>query len=297
MKNKICIVTGANSGIGKETARALAQRQAEVVMVCRNPQKGEAALTDIQQSSGNKNVHLFIADLSSQASITGFAEAFKQQFEKLDVLVNNAGVFLPRREVTADGTEATFAINHLAYFQLTHLLLDLLIQTPASRIVNVSSNAHKGGGALDFDDLELEKGYGGYKAYARSKLANILFTTELDRRLDALDLETRPTVNCLHPGVVATSLTAGTRSFFGFIFNLFSPFYLRPSKGAETSIYLASAPEVAAVSGQYFDERKAVEPRESAKDASAAQRLWEVSAAMTGLEELPPAIRKDSRRD
>ena len=284
MNNKVCIVTGANSGIGLETARALAQQQARVVMVCRNQQKGEAAQLDIQQSTGNREVHLYLADLSSQASIRSFAGTFKQQFKTLDVLVNNAGVFLPGREETKDGIEKTFAVNHLAYYLLTHLLLDLLTATENARVVNVSSDAHRGGGALDFDDLELERGYTGYKAYARSKLANILFTTEMARRLDIAHPRKRPTVNCLHPGVVATNITTGKTGIFAMGFNLFKAFFLNPARGAQTSVYLATDDAVSQTTGRYFEKCKPAAPSREEQDREAAKRLYDISAKLTGLE-------------
>ncbi len=283
MKDSVCIVTGANSGIGLETARALARQGAEVVMVCRNHQKGEAAKADIQETTQNPDVHLFIADLELQSSIRAFARAFKEQFDRLDVLVNNAGVFIPRREITPDGIEKTFAINHLGYFLLTHLLLEPLLQTPASRVVNVSSDAHRGGGAIDFQNLQLERDYTGYKAYARSKLANIHFTTELARRLEAAYPETTPTVNCLHPGVVSTNITTGKSGFFAFFFKIFSPFFLNAARGAETSIFLATSPDVADTTGKYFQKCKVHTPSLEARDETSAKRLYDVSAKLTGI--------------
>ncbi len=284
MKEKVCIVTGANSGIGLETARALALQQAEVVMVCRNQQKGETAQIDIQQTTQNPRVHLFIADLELQSSIQAFARTFTEQFGRLDVLVNNAGVFIPKREVTAEGIEKTFAINHLGYFLLTHLLLDRLLQTPASRVVNVSSDAHRGGGALELQNLQLESGYTGYKAYARSKLANIYFTTEMARRLAEVYPDSAPTVNCLHPGVVSTNITTGKKSFFAFFFKILSPFFLSATRGAETSIYLATSPEAAHITGKYFEKRNVSSTSPEARDAVTAKRLYEISAKLTGIQ-------------
>lgn len=284
LQSKVCIVTGANSGIGLETARALAQRQATVVMLCRNRKKGEAAQRELQQSTGNTRIHLFIADLSSQQAIRSFAASFRQQFDQLDVLVNNAGVFMPKREETEDGIEKTFAVNHLAYFLLTHLLLDFLLETAGARVVNVSSDAHRGGGALDLDDLELKQGYTGYKAYARSKLANIHFTTELARRLNAAHPDKQPTANCLHPGVVATNITTGKTGLFAFGFNLFKAFFMDATKGAQTSIYLATDPAVSDVTGKYFEKGKPVAPSREAQDQAAAKRLYDISAKLTGLE-------------
>ena len=285
MEGKICIVTGANSGIGLETSRALAESGATVVMVCRNPQKGEAALKDIKQSTGNKNLHLYVVDLESQQEIRAFAEAVHQEFSKVDVLVNNAGAFIPNRYETVDGYESTFATNHLAYFLLTHLLLDLLTAAGNARIVNVSSGAHTGG-ALDFNDLQLKKGYSGYKAYANSKLANILFTKALAKRLDA----SRITVNVLHPGVVATNIGNRGRSVFSIFFNLLKPFFMSSARGAKTSVYLATSPEVEGVTGKYFERCKEITPSAAAQDVALAQRLYEMSASMTGVDALSDTL-------
>ncbi|MEM8487131.1 MAG: SDR family oxidoreductase [Bacteroidota bacterium] len=278
MTGKICIVTGANSGIGLETARSLATRGATVVLACRNKQKGEAALASLRSATNNNALHLMLVDLADMDSIRKMAAAFKQRFQQLDLLVNNAGAFMPARQTSVDGYELTFATNHLAYFLLTHLLLDLLIATPESRVVNVSSDAHRGG-AVHFDDLQLKKGYGGYKAYAQSKLANILFSNELARRLDTAN----PTVNSLHPGVVATNFGSGKSGFFSFFFRIFSPFFLSPKAGAQTSIYLATSPEVMGVTGKYFDRSKPRTPSAAARDADAAKRLYEITAQLTGV--------------
>lgn len=278
MTGKICIVTGANSGIGRETARGLAARGATVVLACRNQQKGEAALAELQASTKNEALHLMLVDLADKASIRNMATAFRQQFGQLDLLVNNAGAFIPTRQTSVDGFELTFATNHLAYFLLTHLLLDLLVATPGSRVVNVSSDAHRGG-AIHFDDLQLAQGYGGYKAYAQSKLANILFSNELARRLGT----TTPTVNSLHPGVVATNFGSGKPGFFSFFFRMFSPFFLSPETGARTSLYLATSPEVAGVTGKYFDRSKLRKPSVAALNAETAARLYQISASLTDV--------------
>ncbi len=278
MNGKICIVTGANSGIGLETVRGLASRGATVVLACRNQAKGEAAVESLKASTGNENLHLMLVDLASLASIREMANAFKQKFERLDLLVNNAGALMPRREVSVDGHELTFATNHLAYFLLTHLLLDVLIATPDSRVVNVSSDAHRSA-RIDFDDLNMETGYGGYKAYAQSKLANILFSNELARRLDTAN----PTVNSLHPGVVATNFGSGKPGIFSLFFRLFSPFFLSPASGARTSLYLATSPDVAGVTGKYFDRSKPRTPSAAARDTATATRLYNISAKLTDI--------------
>ncbi len=278
MTGKVCIVTGANSGIGLETARGLAQLGATVVLACRSEEKGKAALADITATTGNLNTHLMLVQLDQMASIRAFAAAFKKDFNRLDVLVNNAGVLIPSRKTTVDGFEATFAINHLAYFLLTHLVLDVLMATPKARIVNVSSDAHRAA-QIDFSDLQAENGYAGYKIYARSKLANILFTSELSRRLTGQ----APTANSLHPGVVATNFASGQTSFFTFFFRLFRPFFLSSSKGAQTSLYLATSPEVEGVTGKYFDRSAEKNPSSAASNQETAKRLYEMSAKLTGV--------------
>ena len=278
MKNKVCIVTGANAGIGLETARELAKQGATVVMVCRNQERGEKAQKDIQKSSGNTGVRLFIADLGSQHQIHQFAAEFLREFDRLDVLINNAGVFLPTHQRTEDGYEATFAINHLAYFLLTHLLLDVLQSTPNARIVNVSSNAHLSA-SINFDSLEQVDNYNGYVAYGQSKLANVLFTYELARRLEGTGI----TCNALHPGVVATNIANHGFSFFTVFFKLFSPFFKSPKSGAATSVYLATSPEVAKITGKYFDNCAEKSSSKISHDAAIAKRLWDISSSLTGL--------------
>jgi NAD(P)-dependent dehydrogenase (short-subunit alcohol dehydrogenase family) len=206
MSGKVCLVTGANSGIGKVTALELARMGARVVMVCRDQARGEAALAEIKQATGNDHLELMLCDLSSQADIRRFADEFKAAHNRLDVLVNNAGVYLRKRQTTVDQLEATFAINHLGYFLLTNLLVDLLKQSAPSRIVNVSSGAHASG-HINFGDLQGEKSYGGGRAYCHSKLANILFTRELARQLAG----TQVTANCLHP-VRSKAIHEGTQS-------------------------------------------------------------------------------------
>ncbi|MFQ5793638.1 MAG: SDR family oxidoreductase [Candidatus Bipolaricaulia bacterium] len=252
MQGKTRIVTGANSGIGKATALGLAKLGVTVVMVCRNPRKGEAAMAEIKAQSGNESVDLMIADLSSQQSIRQLVADFTDRYQRLHVLINNAGLHLSRRFVTADGIETTFAVNHLASFLLTNLLLDVLKASAPARIVNVTSSAHSR--TMDFDNLQGEKQYNGMQTYTQSKLANILFTYELARRLEG----TGVTVNCLHPGTVRSGLQRNLPR----IFRLLRLFFATPEKGAETSIYLASSPEVEGVSGKYFsDKRRPNHPR------------------------------------
>jgi retinol dehydrogenase 14 len=278
MGEKICLITGATSGIGKATAMGLANMGASVVMVGRDRGRGEAALAEIKEKSGNTSVDLMLADVSSQEQLRRLADEFKEAYPRLDVLINNAGVFRSKRITTADGLEMTFAINHLAYFLLTNLLLDVLKASAPSRIVNVSSGDH-GNGTIDFDDLQGEKGYKGAKAYSQSKLANVLFTYELARRLEG----TGVTANCLHPGVVRTNFGSGVSGVFGFMVRALRPLMKSPEKGAETSIYLASSPEVESLSGRYFVKKAEARSSDVSYDERLARRLWEVSAELTNL--------------
>src|SRR5215210_1282440 len=278
MGEKVCLITGATSGIGKATAMGLANMGASVVMVGRDRGRGEAALAEIKEKNGNASVDLMLADLSSQEEIRRLADEFKEACPRLDVLINNAGVFRSERITTADGIEMTFAVNHLAYFLLTNLLLDALEASAPSRIVNVSSGDHSNA-TIDFDDLQGEKGYKGAKAYSQSKLANVLFTYELARRLEG----TGVTANCLHPGVVGTNLGSGVSGVFGFMVRALTPLMKSPEQGAETSICLASSPEVESLSGRYFVKKAETRSSDESYDAGLARRLWEVSAELTNL--------------
>jgi len=278
MKGKVCMITGSNSGIGKATAIGLAKMGASVVMVCRDQIKGEAAMAEVKAKSGNESVTLMLADLSSQKSIHQLAKDFADTYQHLHVLVNNAGVHLAKRSVTVDGIETTFAVNHLSYFLLTNLLLGVLKSSAPARIVNVSSKAHYRG-HINFDDLQGEKRYSGFRAYSQSKLANILFTYELAKRL----IGTGVTANCLHPGVVATNLWRNNSGVLGLILRIFSPLMQSPEKGARTSIYLASSPEVGGISGKYFVKETEVRSSRESYDESISQRLWRLSAELTRL--------------
>ena len=273
MHGKICVVTGANSGIGRAAAIDLAGRGATVVLICRNHAGGSVVLEEIERQGGH--AALFIADLASQRQVRELAAALLKRFDRLDVLINNAGVAgRGTRLETEDGLEATFAVNHLAPFLMTNILLDTLKASAPSRVVTVSSAAHKIF-TLDFDDLQGERRYSGFGAYGRSKLANILFTHELSRRLEG----TGVTANCLHPGVVATGIFSNVPRWMRFI--LASPLVLSPERGADTMIYLATAPEVAEVSGQYFVRRKPVRSSRASRDAETARRLWWASEVLT----------------
>jgi NAD(P)-dependent dehydrogenase (short-subunit alcohol dehydrogenase family) len=279
MDGKVCLITGATSGIGKATAMGLANMRASVVMVGRDRGRGEAALAEIKEGSANASVDLMLADLSSQEDIRRLADEFKEAYPRLDVLINNAGVIRSKRVTTTDGIEMTFAVNHLAYFLLTNLLLDVLKASAPSRIVNVSSGEQRNG-TIDFDDLQGEKGYKTAKAYGQSKLANVLFTYELARRLEGTGVST----NCLHPGAgVRTNLGSGVSGVFGFTVRALTPLMKSPEKGAETSIYLASSPEVEGLSGRYFVKKAEARSSDVSHDKRMARRLWEASAELTNL--------------
>jgi NAD(P)-dependent dehydrogenase (short-subunit alcohol dehydrogenase family) len=281
MDGRVCMITGANSGIGKATAVGLARMGASVVMVCRDRARGEAAMSEIKAVSGNQNVDLLLADLSSQASVRQLAQDFKARYSRLHVLINNAGIALGKRSVTTDGIETVFAVNYLAPFLLTHLLLDVLKASAPARVVNVAGDYHRRA-SINFDDLMSEQNYSRLRANNQAKLALILFTYELARRLDG----TGVTANCLHPGAVATdalSKDPDTSALARLMYKLVKPFFLSPEKGAETSIYLASAPQVAQVTGQYFIKKAPVPSSPESYDVAIARRLWAVSAELTGL--------------
>jgi len=261
---KLALVTGATDGIGLVTAEALAEMGANVTILGRNPQKIADSADSIRQKTG-KNVETIVADLSDQAQVRRAAAEYLSRHDRLHILVNNAGAVFTQRKVSVDGFEMTFALNHLGYFLLTDLLLGAIKASAPARIVNVSSGAHVGA-QLDFSDLQNEKSFSSFKAYGQSKLANIYFTYELARRLEG----TGVTANCLHPGFVATNFGVSNGGIFGPIFRLAQLAALKPRQGAETSIYLASSPEVEGVSGMYFDKKKAVRSSEDSYDRAAA---------------------------
>lgn len=277
LEGKVAVVTGANSGMGKVTARALAELGAHVVCVCRDRTRGEAAVAEIRIASGNPDVVLMPCDLSSQKSIHEFVDAFKQTHQAIHVLVNNAGVINPHRFVTEDGYEATFALNHLGYFLLTELLLDLLKAGAPSRVVNIASEASERG-HIDFDDLQKQKKYSAFSAYAMSKLANIMFTFDLAERLRG----TGVTVNAVHPGPVATGFGKEFKGVMGWGMKLAKPFMRSAEQGADTAIYLATSPEVEGVTGQYFADRKPIRAKAEAYDPAVRAKLWETSERLTG---------------
>lgn len=283
------IVTGANSGIGKVTARELARMGAQIILACRSAERGNAALEMIKQETGNDDVHLLLVDLSSQASIEAFSAEFRDRFDRLDVLVNNAGGYFRERHETVDGLELTFGLNHMGYFLLTTSLLDLLKASAPARIVNVSSGAHHMG-SFDFDDYNREGKYRGFPAYGQSKLANILFTYELARRLEG----TGVTVNALHPGFVATNFSKNNGLLAKVAMTLMRPFALSEDKGAETSIYLASSPEVEGVTGAYFEKKKAIKSSSASYDEEAQRRLWQLSEKLAAKRASAPASQASS---
>lgn len=279
MSGKVVLVTGATSGIGKVTARALARRGATVVLVGRDPEKTGAVVDELRRESGHAVVESLMADLSVQAEVRRLAEEFRARHERLDVLINNAGAMFFERRESADGIELTLALNHLAYFLLTNLLLEPLRAASPSRVVVVASDAHRMVKAFNFDDPQGLKRYKGFRTYAQSKLANLLFAFELAHRLDG----TGVTVNALHPGFVATNFFAGVGRGKWLFRSLARLLAISPEKGSETSIYLASSPEVAGLTGLYFEKSREATPSPAARDPEAARRLWDLSAEWTKL--------------
>jgi NAD(P)-dependent dehydrogenase (short-subunit alcohol dehydrogenase family) len=272
------VITGANSGIGKAAAVALAKMGLNLVLVCRDRERGERAVSEVRESGGKGSVDLEVADLSSLEAVRGLAEDIRERHPETNVLVNNAGLATLRRTVTPEGYETTFAVNYLAPFLLTNLLLDVLKANAPSRIVNVASDAHYSG-HVRFDDLQGERGFNGLGAYAQSKLALVLFTKELASRLKG----TGVTANCLHPGVVATNVWNRGAGPFGFIMALPKLFLISPERGAETVVYLATSPEVKE-SGEYFEKKRVKRSSAESYDTKEAQRLWDISLQLTHLE-------------
>lgn len=275
MKDKICLITGANSGIGFAAAEEIARRGATVVLVCRNLEKANAAAEEMRKRTGSASVEAMAADVSSQSEIRRLAAEFQKKHTTLHMLINNAGIHSRKRVLSVDGIEMTFAVNHLAYFLLTNLLLGTIEASAPARIINVSSEAHRRG-KLDFDDLQGEKRYSGFPAYCLSKLCNVLFTKELARRLQGKNV----TVNALHPGVVATGIFRDTNPVVKGLMKILG---LTPERGARTTVYLAASPEVEGVTGKYFVNQKETRSSFLSQDEAAAKKLWEVSARMTGL--------------
>ncbi|MEZ4453379.1 MAG: SDR family oxidoreductase [Nannocystaceae bacterium] len=281
MKGKTVVLTGGNAGIGKEAAIALARMGAQVAFTSRDAGRGAAALAEIRERSGSDDVRCHALDLASLASVRACAAELLDRYPKIDVLLNNAGLVLGERRTTVDGFEMTFGVNHLGHFALTALLVPRLGRSAPARIVTVSSEAHRMARGMPWDDLQAERSYRAFLIYSRSKLANILFTRALARRLEG----TRVTANALHPGYVASSFAADgdlggiTERLAAVSARLFA---ITPEQGARTSVYLASSPEVEGKTGGYYARCKPRTPTRFALDDAAAERLWEVSEALTG---------------
>ena len=296
MQDKICLITGGSAGIGKATALGLAEQGAMVIIVCRNEKRGQATLDEIKRSAGNDSVSLMPADLSSQAEVRRLVQEFQANYPRLDVLINNAGIVMHSRELTVDGVEMTLAVNHLASFLLTNLLLDSLKAAETARIINVSSQVHSQ--TINFDNLQGEQRFYGLEPYNQSKLANILFTYELARRLAGTEI----TVNCLHPGVVSTKLlsdfshahhnpTGGRLKSLRHRLRPKKADGITPEEGAKTSLYLATSTEVAGVSGKYFRECRQAKSAPISYDEEVAQKLWAISAELTSQQkEIPKPV-------
>jgi NAD(P)-dependent dehydrogenase (short-subunit alcohol dehydrogenase family) len=278
MRGKICLITGATSGIGRVAARELARRGASLMIVSRDRARGEATLAELKAAGGGVSIDLLNADLVSQSSIRALGREVRERTDRLHVLINNAGVICLTRRLSGDGMEATLAINHLAPFLLTQLLQDLLLAGAPSRVVTVASAAHRVG-RIDFDDLQGERRFHGFRAYAQSKLANVLFTYELSRRLNGKGVA----ANCLHPGTVDTNLWRESRGLLRFTLRATRPFFLTAEQGAAGLIDLASSAALEGVTGRYFAKGREARSSRASYDTAAAKRLWEMSAALTGV--------------
>lgn len=276
---KLCLITGATAGIGRATALDLARKGATVVITGRNPSKARTTVAELKTASGNPNIDFLIADLSSQSQIHQLVEEFKAKYDRLDVLINNAGGVFAKRQTSPDGVEYTLAFNHLAPFLLTNLLLDRLKAAGLARVITVASAAAQSG-QIDFDDLGSEKKYRAFQVYSNTKLMNILFSNELAKRLVGSGV----TSNALHPGFVASRFGKNNGGLYTVAMTLARPFAISPAEGAKTSIYLASSETVEGVSGKFFTKcAEANPPSPLATDASLAERLWEVSEKLCGL--------------
>jgi NAD(P)-dependent dehydrogenase (short-subunit alcohol dehydrogenase family) len=277
MKGKTIVATGATSGIGEAAVLELAGMGARIVIVARDQARAQATMRKVEAKAPKLGHRLHLADLSSMAQTRKVGAAIAASEPRVDVLINNAGALFSERRVTSEGLELTFALNHMAYFVLSEALREKLVASAPARIVSTSSAAHQGM-SLDFADLQSAKSFSGLRVYGRSKLANILFTRELARRLAG----TGVTANCLHPGVVATRFGSSSGGWAGRLIPVLRPFFISPDKGADTIVYLASSPEVADTTGAYFVKRKIAEPSAAARDDAAARRLWEASEALAG---------------
>jgi NAD(P)-dependent dehydrogenase (short-subunit alcohol dehydrogenase family) len=283
MQGKVVVVTGATSGIGQTAAEKLAEMGARIALVARDPARGEAALARLRRHAPGAAHSIHYADLSRLAQMKRVAAEIAAAEARIDVLINNAGALFNSRHLTEDGLELTFALNHIAYFVLTHGLRERLFAAGAARVINTSSTAHKGA-RLDFDDLQLAHGYSGFKAYSRSKLCNVLYTRELARRTAGTGM----TANCLHPGFVATRFGNKSGGWISYGFRIGKLFAISSEKGAETIVYLASSPEVAGVTGRYFYKCRPATPSPEARDDAAARRLWLETGKLAGIDEQTP---------
>ncbi len=279
MNAKTVLITGATDGIGKITALELARQGAHVCLVGRNRAKTEVTLEQLKSATNNPNLELFIADLSLMSDVRRLAEEFKAKHNKLDVLLNNAGAVFGERQLTAEGFERTFALNHMSYFLLTHLLLDTLKATPNSRIISTSSAGHLRG-KIDFDNLQGERKFTAWRSYSDSKLMNVLFTYALVRRLEGTGI----TANCFHPGFVKTAFAENNTGFIAFLFNAIkNAVAITPEQGAETMIHLAASEDVNGLTGKYFDKKKPISSSAISYDQTVQERLWDVSLQLFKL--------------
>jgi len=273
MNGKVCLVTGATDGIGKVSARVLAELGAKVIIVGRNPEKSAIVLAELRSISGNENIDLLMADLAVMQEVRDLAEQVISRYDRIDVLLNNAGGYFTKHEITSDGLEMTFALNHMSYFLLTNKLMELLKYSAPARIVNVSSDAHYGVD-IEFENLNGEQEYKAWKAYQKSKLANVLFTYELLKKVPG-----NITVNCLHPGFVATNFGHNNGGFFGPVLKIAQRISaIDPEEGAKTSIFLCSAPEVKGVSGKYFYKCQPKTSSRESRNMDTGKRLWQISS-------------------
>ncbi len=274
-RDKICLITGANSGIGKAAAKGLAELGANVILISRNHTRGERVLAELKEKTGSEKLHLFISDLSSQKSILDLANDIKAAFNTIDILINNAGAYFSKKHITVDEIEATFAVNYLSRFLLTNLLLDLILNSKQGRIINISGEYHRRA-IINFREFGNPKKYSPSKAISQARLADILFVYELARRL----INTKVTVNCLHPGFVATNIINNdpdSSPLKRILYKSLKPFLRSPEKGAATAVYLASSPEVTNVSGKYFIDKKCVCSSLLSYNKALAKRLWTIS--------------------
>ncbi|MEQ9308179.1 MAG: SDR family oxidoreductase [Balneolaceae bacterium] len=279
MNNKLCVITGANSGIGFETAKELAKQGAFIVMVCRNEDKAEVARQEILKEKTGSGVKIILCDFSSQDEIRRAADEIKSTYQKIDILINNHGFVAAGYNETVEGLEETFGVNHIGYFLFTTLLLDRVKAAGTARIINVASEAHRSASKFDINDLQLKNKFNMWKAYANSKLYNILFTVELADRLK----DTKVTANSLHPGVIASNFGSNSTTLVKIFWKLAGPFMKSNKEGAQTTIYLATSDEVEEVNGAYFKDSKVVAPSNQAFDKKAAEQLWAKSEELCEL--------------